>query len=79
MAGGHVGIGDHVDVESGTMIAGKAGVHGNLKKGVYAGYPAIAHRDFLRSALLVGRLPELFKRLKEIERKLDADYKEDNK
>ena len=79
MIGGQVAISDHVDVESGTMIAGKSGVHGNLKKGVYAGMPAIAHRDFLRSAPLVGRLPELFKRLKEIERKLDADDKEDNK
>ncbi len=79
MAGGQVAISDHVDIEAGTMIAAKSGVHKSLKKGIYAGTPVIAHRDFLRSAPLVGRLPELFKRLKEIERKLDADDKEDNK
>ncbi len=82
MVGGQVAISDHLDIEAGTMIAGKSGVHNNLKKGIYAGIPAIAHRDFLRSSPLVGRLPELFKRLKEIERKLEADGiddKEDNK
>ena len=68
---GQVAISDHVDIEAGSMLAARTGVHGNLKRGIYASTPAIKHRDFLRSAPLMGRLPELFKRIKELEQKLE--------
>jgi UDP-3-O-[3-hydroxymyristoyl] glucosamine N-acyltransferase len=71
MAGGRVAVSDHVEVEAGCILAGRTSVHNNLKRGIYAGTPAIPHRAFLRSAPLIGKLPELFKRIKELERKLE--------
>jgi len=37
---------------------------------VYLGSPAIPHRDFLKSSALFARLPELNKRIKELEEKI---------
>ena len=69
---GQVGIADHVEIESGTIVGAQAGVPGKLKKGVYLGSPAKPYRETLRSLELFHRLPELHKRLMEMERKLAA-------
>ncbi len=73
MSGGQVAISDHVNIESGTMLAARTGVHTNLKRGIYAGAPAMPHREFLKATPLVGKLPDLFRRLKELEKKINAD------
>lgn len=70
--GGQVGVGDHTTIESGTMVAGGAGVMKNhLKKGVYSGTPAIPHASWLRAQALFAKLPEMNKRIKELEEKID--------
>jgi UDP-3-O-[3-hydroxymyristoyl] glucosamine N-acyltransferase len=66
--GGQAGIPDHVNIESGTMIGAQAGVIGDLKKGVYIGSPAINHREWLRSTIIFGQLPELKKKIAELEK-----------
>ncbi len=68
--GGQAAISDHTVVESGTMIAAKSGLFGYVKKGVYSGAPAIPHKDWLRSQALFARLPEMNKRIIELERKI---------
>ncbi len=75
MSGGQVAISDHVDIEAGTMLAARTGVHTNLKKGIYAGAPALPHREFLKATPLIGKLPDLFRRLKELEKKINAEDK----
>lgn len=70
MIGGQVAISDHASVEDGTALAARTGVMGHLKKGVYAGAPAMPHRDFFRSCSIFAKLPELQKRVQELERKL---------
>lgn len=77
MSGGQVAISDHVEIEAGTMLAARTGVHNNLKRGVYAGAPALPHRVFLRSTPLLGRLHELFRRITDIEKKLEVEDKGD--
>jgi UDP-3-O-[3-hydroxymyristoyl] glucosamine N-acyltransferase len=73
---GQVGVGDHITIGDGTTATGQAGVTGNLPAGgVFSGMPAAPHREFLRSAALVARLPELARRLEAVERKL-ADSRE---
>ena len=68
---GQVGVGDHITIGDGTTATGQAGVTGNLPAGgVFSGMPAAPHREFLRSAALVARLPELARRLEAAERKL---------
>jgi UDP-3-O-[3-hydroxymyristoyl] glucosamine N-acyltransferase len=65
--GGQAGIPDHVNIESGTMVGAQAGVVGDLKKGIYLGSPAINHREFFRSSVIFGQLPELKKKIAELE------------
>lgn len=71
--GGQVGVSDHTTIEDGTMIGAQSGVMGHVRRGIYSGYPVIPHRDWLKSVALFSRLPELFRRLKEIEDKLEKE------
>lgn len=68
--GGQVGISDHSIIEAGTMIGAKSGVMGEVKRGIYSGVPAIAHRDWLKASALFARLPYLSKKIKEIEEEI---------
>jgi len=70
MLGGQVGVADHASVEAGSMIAAQSGVMGKMKRGVYGGYPAIPHREWLKASALFARLPELKKRIEELEEKI---------
>lgn len=67
---GQVGVPDHVKIADGCIIGAQAGVLGNLPKGIYIGSPAIPHREWLKSTALFARLPELNKRIKELEEKV---------
>jgi len=65
---GQVGVNDHVTIGDGSVATGQAGVTGNLPAGgIFSGMPAAPHRDFLRRAALIARLPELARRVEEIE------------
>ena len=67
---GQVGVNDHITIGEGSIATGQAGVTGNLPAGgVFSGMPAAPHRDFLRRAALIARLPELARQLDEIERR----------
>jgi len=65
--GGQVGVADHSKIEAGSMVAAQSGIMGELRKGIYAGTPVIAHMDWLKSVSLFARLPEIFKRIKALE------------
>ncbi len=70
---GQAGIGDHATIEDGATVTGQGGVvsRGVVPAGaVVSGMPAAPHREFLKSAALVARLPELARRLEEVERRL---------
>lgn len=51
MIGGQCGIGGHITVPDNTSLAGKSGIIGSIKEPgqVLMGYPAIDHKNFLRS------------------------------
>ncbi|HSW62992.1 MAG TPA: UDP-3-O-(3-hydroxymyristoyl)glucosamine N-acyltransferase [Dissulfurispiraceae bacterium] len=71
MIGGQAGIADHADIAAGSMLAAGTGVMpGTLAKGVYAGVPAMPHRDWLRSLAITAQLPELKKRIQQLEARL---------
>lgn len=70
--GGQSAVSDHSTVESGTMIAAQSGIAGNITKGIYAGSPAIPHKTWLRAQALYGRLPEMQKKLRELEERLNT-------
>jgi UDP-3-O-[3-hydroxymyristoyl] glucosamine N-acyltransferase len=69
---GQVGVSDHAAVGDGATLTGQAGIsrHAEVPPGaVFSGMPATPHRDFLRSAALIARLPALLRRLEELERR----------
>jgi UDP-3-O-[3-hydroxymyristoyl] glucosamine N-acyltransferase len=68
--GGQVGVADHARIESGTMVAAKSGIMGEVKKGVYSGAPSMPHRQWLKATAIFERLPELAKAVKQLEDKL---------
>lgn len=70
MLGGQAGVSDHAIIEDGTMVGAQSGVMGHLKQGIYSGCPVIPHREWLKASALFARLPEIMKRIKEIEDKL---------
>jgi UDP-3-O-[3-hydroxymyristoyl] glucosamine N-acyltransferase len=76
--GGQAAIADHTVIDPGTMIVGQSGLFGHVKKGVYSGSPAIPHRSWLRSQALFARLPELNKRVKDLEDKIEKLEKGDS-
>ena len=69
--GGQVGIRDHVDIGDRVMIGSGSGVHKSIPEGEAAlGNPTMAPRLWLKTRGLIARLPEFFKRLRDIEKKL---------
>jgi len=70
--GGQVGVADHTTVDAGTMVGAQSGLMSHVKRGAYSGSPAIPHRDWLRSVALFSKLPELNKRVKELEERINS-------
>jgi UDP-3-O-[3-hydroxymyristoyl] glucosamine N-acyltransferase len=72
---GQAGIGDHAEVGDGATVTGRAAVvtHGHVPPGaVVSGFPAAPHREFLRSASALQRLPDLARRFEALEKRVDA-------
>lgn len=68
---GQVGISDHVEIEAGTIITAQSGVMpGKVERGVFSGYPIMPHREWLRATVAFQKLPEMQKKIKEIEEKI---------
>lgn len=73
LIGGHVGIGGHIAIGDGTRVAGSAGVTGNVEAGqAVSGFYAHDHQDSLREYIALRRLPDLIRRVREIEKKLQG-------
>lgn len=70
IVGGQVGIADHVNIEAGTMIGSQSGIMSDLKRGVYFGSPAMGHREWLKSSAIFQKLPDMKKRIQELEARL---------
>lgn len=68
--GGQVGIVGHINIAKGTQIQAQSGISRSLivegKK--WAGSPAVSYTDNLRSQVVINRLPELEKKINELEK-----------
>jgi UDP-3-O-[3-hydroxymyristoyl] glucosamine N-acyltransferase len=65
--GGQAGVADHVIIESGTMIGAKGGAMGEMKRDIYSGILPMPHREWLKAMAVFAKLPELNKKIREIE------------
>jgi UDP-3-O-[3-hydroxymyristoyl] glucosamine N-acyltransferase len=74
MFAGQVGIAGHLWIANGTKLGAQAGVAGNIKNenSIYTGYPAIDHRNFLRSSVIFKNLPELKTKIDALEKTVES-------
>lgn len=69
---GQAGISGHVTIGSDAKIGPQAGVAKSIPDGqVVSGTPAMPHRDWLRVANMIPDLPEMKKRIRDLERRLE--------
>lgn len=65
---GQVGTAGHLTVGDGTVITAQSGVPNDLPAhGFYSGYPAVDNRQWLKMMAALQQLPELQKRVRELE------------
>ena len=70
--GGQVGIAGHISIGNNVMIAAQSGVSGNVRDGeIISGSPAFSIKEWRNSVVLFKKLPELFKKIKEISKTKD--------
>lgn len=70
---GQVGVSDHVTIGDGAVVGAQSGVAGILKGGCrYFGTPAREHSKQMRTLAYLQRLPELFERVKKLEKMLSG-------
>lgn len=71
---GQVGVADNAEIGDGAMIGAQSGIAGNVEPGSkLAGSPAMPAGTFLRaSSVCLPKLPDLFKRVKKLEKELAA-------
>ncbi len=71
--GGQAGLVGHLKIGAGAKIGAQAGVISDVGPGqVVSGYPARDHRSYLRAMARLMRLPEMAKRIRRVERRLEA-------
>jgi len=71
MIGGQVGFAGHLKIAERTYIGAQAGVGTNTRVGEQLqGTPAFELRNFQRASILFRKLPDLYRKLEELEKKL---------
>jgi UDP-3-O-[3-hydroxymyristoyl] glucosamine N-acyltransferase len=74
---GQVGVAGHLEVGDGVIATAQTGIPASVEAGrVVSGYPAIDNRAWLKSSAVFARLPELQKRVRELEREIEELKKE---
>ena len=65
---GQVGVSGHLTIGDNVRVGAKSGVHSNIDAGAeYMGSPAVESSAFKRQASVAHRLPELKKRVRDLE------------
>jgi len=72
--GGQAGFAGHITVADGTRIQAQSGLASTVTEPGTAlfGSPAIGYKDFIRSHVVFKQLPELQKRVAELEKLMKA-------
>ena len=70
---GQAGCAGHITIGDNSVFAAKAGVIGNVPAGsFYSGFPARPHKEWLRGEASSNKVPDLLKKVKELEKRLAA-------
>lgn len=77
IASGQVGILDHLEIVSDTVLLHRAGVTENIKEsGMYAGLPIQPLGQYMKNAAVAKKLTELRKKVIDIEKQQKQEHKE---
>jgi UDP-3-O-[3-hydroxymyristoyl] glucosamine N-acyltransferase len=70
--GGQSAISDHITIGDNAIVMGKTGILSNLDEGkIVFGQVGRPHREAMKIEVLLGKLPEIYKTIKKIQKKLD--------
>lgn len=73
---GQVGSAGHLRIGDNCVFAARTGIIGDVAAGsFYAGFPARPHKEWLRAEAHINKLPEMMKKIKQLEKRL-ADIEE---
>jgi UDP-3-O-[3-hydroxymyristoyl] glucosamine N-acyltransferase len=68
---GQAGVAGHITVGDGVIVSGKSGVAKSIPAGqVVSGNPTMPHQTYLRSRMVLPRLPEMQQRLRALEERV---------
>jgi UDP-3-O-[3-hydroxymyristoyl] glucosamine N-acyltransferase len=69
---GQVGTAGHLTIGDGSVVTAKSGVPSDIPpRSMYSGYPAVDNRQWLKTVAALNRLPELQKRVRELEAEVE--------
>ena len=70
---GQVGIAGHLTIAEGSVLGAKSGVNSSIKKEnqKWFGAPAFEYADSLKSSIIFKKLPQLYKTVSELEKKIN--------
>lgn len=69
--GGQVGVGGHIAIGDEVGIGAKSGIMSDLPpRAMYSGIPSMPHGEWLRAQAVFPKLPELKKKISELEKRL---------
>ncbi|MGB7444068.1 MAG: UDP-3-O-(3-hydroxymyristoyl)glucosamine N-acyltransferase [Coleofasciculaceae cyanobacterium] len=71
---GQVGVGNQAKIGNGAIATAKAGVHNDVQPGsIVSGYPAVAHKIYLKASAIYQRLPEMYQTFRLVKRQLGME------
>ena len=69
--GGQVGTVGHIKIGANSVYAARSGIIGDMPEGVFcAGFPVQSHAEWLRMQASMKHLPEMYKKFRQLEKKL---------
>jgi UDP-3-O-[3-hydroxymyristoyl] glucosamine N-acyltransferase len=70
---GQVGVAGHLEIGDGVTVTAQTGIPGSVEAGaLISGSPALENRAWLKSTAVFAKLPELQRRLRELERRVES-------
>ena len=70
---GQVGVAGHVTIGNRVVAVGQTGITNSVDEGAFvSGYPAIPNKEWLKSSVVFRKLPQMKKRLTDLERRMHA-------
>jgi UDP-3-O-[3-hydroxymyristoyl] glucosamine N-acyltransferase len=68
---GQVGVTGHIELGDGVQVGAQSGVHHSVPAGqTVTGSPARPHREFLQQTSHIPKLPDIYRRLKQLEKQV---------